>query len=119
MTIDRGTGDDSGIGFLIALEDIIRARIEDRAPESYVAALVAEGDRRIAQKLGEEAIELALAAAAGNAQEQIEEAADLVFHLLVLLNAKGIRLADVTKTLKKRHAEARHAGDKRQERHDS
>lgn len=106
MTTDQDIEQNSDIAFLIALEEIIQKRVESRSPESYVATLVAEGDRRVAQKLGEEAIELALAAAAGSAEEQIDEAADLVFHLLVLLNTKGIRLADVTRTLRQRHAAA-------------
>jgi len=75
-----------------------------KSPESYVASLVLAGDKRLAQKLGEEAVELALAAAAGDRPEQLEEAADLLFHLLVLLNAKGIRLEEVAGLLERRHA---------------
>ncbi|MGH8194962.1 MAG: phosphoribosyl-ATP diphosphatase [Woeseiaceae bacterium] len=110
MTIDRNQGIEPDIAFLIALEDIIRARFTDPSPDSYVATLVAGGDRRMAQKLGEEAVELALAAAAGDRREQLDEAADLLFHLLVLLHAKGLCLADVAKILEQRHAEASRAG---------
>jgi phosphoribosyl-ATP pyrophosphohydrolase/phosphoribosyl-AMP cyclohydrolase len=69
---------------------------------SYVSGLIRGGNRRLAQKVGEEAVELALAAAAGDRDEQVEEAADLLFHLLVLLNCNGIRLADVVQVLEQR-----------------
>jgi phosphoribosyl-ATP pyrophosphohydrolase/phosphoribosyl-AMP cyclohydrolase len=91
------------LDFLIALEEIIEERLASRPADSYVAKLAAAGERRLAQKLGEEAIELALAAAAGSKEEQREEAADLVFHLLVLLKAQGIRLADIAGILEQRH----------------
>ena len=91
------------IDFLTALEQIIRQRLEDRPEGSYTARLVAEGDKRVAQKVGEEAIELALAATAGNRDEQLDEAADLVYHLLVLLVAKGITLEELASALKARH----------------
>jgi phosphoribosyl-ATP pyrophosphohydrolase len=93
--------------FLTVLQDVIAERIRASSPESYVASLVAGGDKRLAQKLGEEAVELAIAVVAGDMEEQCEEAADLLFHLLVLLNAKGIQLADVEAVLKRRHASRR------------
>lgn len=89
--------------FLVELESIIRERIRRPLPDSYVTSLLRDGTRRQAQKVGEEAVELALAAAAGDPQEQLEEAADLLFHLLVLLNAGGLGLADVVTVLEKRH----------------
>lgn len=92
------------ISFLSRLEQIILERLEERSATSYTARLVASGDKRVAQKMGEEAIELALAATAGDKDEQLEEAADLVYHLLVLLNSKDIRLADVAQVLCRRHA---------------
>ncbi len=92
----------SNIEFLATLETVIRQRLEDRPDASYTAQLVASGDQRVAQKVGEEAIELVLAATAGNRSEQLEEAADLVFHLLVLLATKGLGLSDVCETLKQR-----------------
>lgn len=95
----------SDIGFLADLEEIIQQRLGEGSDESYTARLVASGDKRVAQKVGEEAIELALAATSGDKPEQMEEAADLVFHLLVLLNSKGIRLADVVNVLRARHSE--------------
>jgi phosphoribosyl-ATP pyrophosphohydrolase/phosphoribosyl-AMP cyclohydrolase len=94
----------AGIHFLEDLDELIRQRMAEKSPESYVASLVSAGDKRLAQKLGEEAVELALAVAAGDRAEQLEEAADLLFHLLVLLNAKGIRLEQVAALLEERHA---------------
>lgn len=91
------------IGFLNTLEDVIRQRIDERPDASYTAKLVASGDRRIAQKVGEEALELALAAVAGERGEQLDEAADLLYHLLLLLNRLGLTLADVALRLQQRH----------------
>jgi phosphoribosyl-ATP pyrophosphohydrolase len=91
------------IEFLIELEEVIRQRIAAPTEDSYTARLVASGDRRVAQKLGEEAVELAVATASGNREEQLDEAADLLYHLLVLLNSKSIRLADVSARLSERH----------------
>lgn len=92
------------ISFFVQLERVIRQRLANGSDESYTARLVASGDRRVAQKVGEEAVELALAAVAGSREEQLEEAADLLYHLLVLLNSRDIELADVAAVLKKRHA---------------
>ena len=92
-----------GFGFVGRLESIIRDRMERRPSKSYTANLLQQGEKRIAQKVGEESIELALAATAGNRSEQLEEAADLLFHLLVLLASKGITLAEVTEKLRQRH----------------
>lgn len=91
------------ISFLTELEEIIQQRISEGSEESYTSRLVASGDKRMAQKLGEEAVELALAAAAGDREEQLNEAADLLYHLIVLLNCKGIHLSDVAGELKRRH----------------
>lgn len=95
--------DSQNIKFLCDLERIIRSRLNESPASSYTAELVASGDKRVAQKVGEEAIELALAAIAGDRSEQLEEAADLIFHLLVLLTVKGIVLADVVDVLERRH----------------
>ncbi|MDH4072327.1 MAG: phosphoribosyl-ATP diphosphatase [Gammaproteobacteria bacterium] len=91
------------IGFLEELERIIRERLATGDESSYTARLAMAGDRRIAQKVGEEAVELALAAVAGSRDEQLEEAADLIYHLLVLLSRRDIRLADVAAVLTMRH----------------
>ena len=91
------------LSFLSQLEEIIQSRIDNPVAESYVSQLVASGEKRVAQKVGEEAVELSLAAVAGNSQEQLDEAADLVFHLLVLLRTKSLSLQQVTSTLQQRH----------------
>ena len=93
----------SDISFLTELETIIQQRLNEGTEESYTARLVASGDKRVAQKVGEEAVELALAAISGDRKEQLDEAADLVFHLLVLLHSKGLSLTDVSAVLKQRH----------------
>ena len=93
----------SDISFLSDLEIIIQQRLSDGSDESYTARLVASGDKRVAQKVGEEAVELALAATAGDRAEQLEEAADLMYHLIVLLGSKNILLSDVAEVLQKRH----------------
>ena len=92
------------IEFLETLETVIRERATARAGTSYTASLFAGGTRRIAQKVGEEAVELALAAAAGDGDEQLDEAADLLYHLLVLLAAKDLSLVDVADRLEQRHS---------------
>ena len=95
--------DNKDIGFLNTLEDVIRQRLSEQPASSYTAALAAAGDKRIAQKVGEEALELALAAVAGEREEQLNEACDLVYHLLVLLACKNLTLADVASQLRQRH----------------
>jgi phosphoribosyl-ATP pyrophosphohydrolase/phosphoribosyl-AMP cyclohydrolase len=91
------------ITFLLRLEEIIRDRMSNPSAASYTSQLVAAGDKKIAQKLGEEGVELALAAVAGDTDEQLNEAADLVFHLLVLLQQKGLSLGAVSSRLEQRH----------------
>jgi phosphoribosyl-ATP pyrophosphohydrolase len=92
------------IDFIAVLEAIVRERLAAGSEESYTARLAAAGTRRIAQKVGEEGVELALAAAAGTQQETIDEAADLIYHLIVLLTDRGLSLEDVAMRLKDRHA---------------
>lgn len=91
------------IEFLNELERVIRDRLSDAPHDSYTARLAAQGDKRMAQKVGEEAIEFALAAVASDWEEQLNEAADLVYHMLILLNAKELSLADVVSVLRERH----------------
>ncbi len=88
-----------GLGRLGLLERTINARAEG---EGYTGKLLGEGARRIAQKVGEEGVETALAGAAGTQAELCEEAADLLYHLAVLLKARGARLDDVMKVLESR-----------------
>ena len=91
------------LSFLTQLEEIIQSRIDNPVAESYISQLVESGEKRVAQKIGEEAVELSLAAVAGDSQEQLDEAADLVFHLLVLLRTKSLSLQNVSATLQRRH----------------
>ena len=95
------------IGFLPALERLIDARLSTRPEGSYTARLAAAGPLRIAQKVGEEGLELALAAAAEGDAKVLEEAADLFYHALVLLRSRGLRLEDVVAVLEARHARVR------------
>jgi phosphoribosyl-ATP pyrophosphohydrolase/phosphoribosyl-AMP cyclohydrolase len=91
------------LGFLSQLEQLIAQREQDRPEGSYTTQLFDDGIKRIAQKVGEEGVETALAAVAGDAEETISEAADLVYHLLVLLRAKKLPLSDVIECLQARH----------------
>lgn len=93
------------ISFIAELETIVQQRLQSGGDESYTARLVAAGTRRVAQKVGEEGVELALAAAGGNQQEIIDEAADLVYHLVVLLAERGLSLEDIATRLAARHTE--------------
>lgn len=92
------------IAFIAELESIVAQRIAAGSDASYTASLAAAGTKRIAQKVGEEGVELAIAAAAGSRQEIIDEAADLIYHLTVLLVEKDLSLGDVATRLKTRHA---------------
>jgi phosphoribosyl-ATP pyrophosphohydrolase len=87
---------------LARLEATIAARRAADPDSSYVAKLNAKGLNKIAQKLGEEATETVIAALAGDRSELVAEAADLLFHLIVLLNAKDVPLADVLTELDRR-----------------
>lgn len=89
--------------FLAELEAILDQRLRDRPEGSYVTRLTARGPRRVAQKVGEEGLETALALAAGDRDEALEEAADLLFHLMLGLRQVDLRLADVVAELARRH----------------
>ena len=91
------------LAFLAVLQEIIAARIASPRPDSYTARLLARGTRRVAQKVGEEGVELAIAAVTESKAEIIGEAADLLYHVLVLLQSKGLSLADVSAELERRH----------------
>jgi phosphoribosyl-AMP cyclohydrolase / phosphoribosyl-ATP pyrophosphohydrolase len=97
--------DDPGpqIGFLSELESVINTRKNQSAETSYTARLFEKGLSRIAQKVGEEAVECVIEAMKGDHEKLKEESADLLFHLLVLLNHQGLTLAEVTKVLEGRH----------------
>jgi phosphoribosyl-ATP pyrophosphohydrolase/phosphoribosyl-AMP cyclohydrolase len=92
------------LAFLGELQSVIRARIADRPPGSYTAKLLEEGIVRIAQKVGEEGLELALAGVAQSDEKIVAEAADLLYHALLLLEVKKLGLARVVAELARRHA---------------
>jgi len=85
------------------LERLVAERIAHPPPNSYTAKLIAEGPRRIAQKVGEEGVELALAAVAQGDAQIIAEAADLFYHVIVLLQSRHLSLEAVVAELKARH----------------
>jgi len=91
------------LGFLGTLSTIIDQRIGSDNNESYTKKLWAKGQNKIAQKVGEEGVETALAGRAGDIDELLDEASDLIFHLLVLLKARGLRLANLVQRLASRH----------------
>jgi len=93
------------LGFLAELDALVAERHAERPSGSYTTSLFEGGVRRIAQKVGEEGVESALAAVAQGDEELLGEAADLVFHLTVLLRARGLSLADAVAVLAKRHDE--------------
>jgi phosphoribosyl-ATP pyrophosphohydrolase/phosphoribosyl-AMP cyclohydrolase len=89
--------------FLADLERIIAQRIAEQPEGSYTARLVTQGPKRIAQKVGEEGLEVALAGASGEDRDVIAESADLLFHLLLLLKSRNLSLTQVVQELKSRH----------------
>jgi len=90
--------------FLFYLEEIISLRRHASPDESYVAKLFTKGVNKIAQKVGEEAVELVIESKDENKDLFLGEAADLLFHFLILLNAKGYNLQAVVKVLQQRHS---------------
>jgi phosphoribosyl-ATP pyrophosphohydrolase/phosphoribosyl-AMP cyclohydrolase len=91
------------IDFLITLQDLIDRRRQEMPEGSYTTSLFKKGINKIAQKVGEEAVELVIEAKDDSRELFLNEAADLVYHLLVLLTAKGYRIEDVVDILEKRH----------------
>jgi len=94
----------SRLSFLSQLESVIEQRVSERPEGSYTARLWAEGTTRMAQKVGEEGVEVALAAVTQGADKLVGEAADLIFHLTLLLKSRQLSLADVVAELERRHA---------------
>lgn len=90
--------------FLTELQDFINKRKEEMPEGSYTTKLFKDGVNKIAQKVGEEALETVIEATNGNSEHLIYEASDLLYHLLVLLTDKGLRIEDVAVELQKRHA---------------
>jgi phosphoribosyl-ATP pyrophosphohydrolase/phosphoribosyl-AMP cyclohydrolase len=98
-----GEDNNTSIAFLNKLEQIIEERKNADPSSSYVASLFAKGINKIAQKVGEEAVELVIEAKDNNEQLFLDESADLLFHYLILLQSKGYQLDDVVKVLAQRH----------------
>lgn len=92
------------LAFLSTLEAVITKRAAEQPEGSYTARLFAQGPRRIAQKIGEEGVEVALAAVSEGDDKLVSESADLVFHLLVMLKKRGLSLENVVAELQTRHA---------------
>ena len=98
-----GEDNNTSIAFLNKLEQIIAERKNADPSSSYVASLFTKGINKIAQKVGEEAVELVIEAKDNNEQLFLDESADLLFHYLILLQSKGYQLDDVVKVLAQRH----------------
>ena len=89
--------------FLSELQDFIEKRHEEMPEGSYTTTLFQKGINRMAQKVGEEAVETVIEATNGTEDRLIYEASDLIYHLIVLLTSKGLRIDDLARELKKRH----------------
>jgi phosphoribosyl-AMP cyclohydrolase / phosphoribosyl-ATP pyrophosphohydrolase len=94
---------DNNIGFLVALQNVIDSRKKEMPDGSYTTGLFKKGINKIAQKVGEEAVELIIEAKDNNKELFLNESADLLYHLLVLLTEKGYRIEEVIKVLEERH----------------
>lgn len=93
----------TSIAFLGKLEAVVAQRATEKPDASYTAKLLSRGINKVAQKVGEEGVETALAGVNEPDQKVIEESADLLFHLLVLLRARGLPLSQVVQELERRH----------------
>ncbi|MDH3711220.1 MAG: bifunctional phosphoribosyl-AMP cyclohydrolase/phosphoribosyl-ATP diphosphatase HisIE [Cyclobacteriaceae bacterium] len=93
----------ASFSFLLTLQNIIRSRKENPSSESYTSSLIQSGTNKIAQKVGEEAVEVVIEATNQNLEKLHEESADLVFHLMVLLEQQGSSLKQVIEVLRSRH----------------
>jgi phosphoribosyl-ATP pyrophosphohydrolase/phosphoribosyl-AMP cyclohydrolase len=105
-----GEADAPGLGRIARLERTIAERAAADPSESWTAKLIAQGPKRIAQKVGEEGVETALAGVAGPDEELASEAADLIYHLLVLLHARNMVFQDVLDVLASRAEAAKDSG---------
>lgn len=92
------------IEFLTELQELVEERRQEMPEGSYTTKLFEEGINKIAQKVGEEAVELIIEAKDNNSELFLNEAADLLYHLIVLLTEKGFTLEDVVEILEKRHS---------------
>lgn len=96
-------GEETGKGFVYELEQIINQRIENNVNDSYTNQLYSKGINKVAQKVGEETVELIIEAKDDNIELFKNEAADLLYHLLILLKAKSTNLQSIEEVLQKRH----------------
>ena len=96
-------GEQPAKGFLYRLEEILNNRLDEGSTGSYTSRLFSEGTRKIAQKVGEEAVELVIESMGDNNGLFKNEAADLLYHLLVLLRAKSVSLPEIEEVLLSRH----------------
>jgi phosphoribosyl-AMP cyclohydrolase / phosphoribosyl-ATP pyrophosphohydrolase len=103
---DEVASDAAGLSFLMRLESVIAQRISDRPEGSYTARLWSEGPTRIAQKVGEEGVEVALAAVTQEDERLVGESADLLYHLALLLKSRNLSLTTVVRELEQRHKES-------------
>lgn len=94
---------EADINFLSYLQDFISQRFEDMPEGSYTTSLFEKGINRMAQKVGEEAVETVIEATNGTDERLIYEASDMIYHLIVLLTSKGMRIEDLARELKTRH----------------
>ncbi|MEZ9996887.1 bifunctional phosphoribosyl-AMP cyclohydrolase/phosphoribosyl-ATP diphosphatase HisIE [Vibrio lentus] len=100
---DGDKQEESQMVWLHQLEQLLAARKDADPESSYTASLYARGTKRISQKVGEEGVEVALAATSGDKAELVCESADLIYHLMVLLQDQGLSMNDVVNKLKERH----------------
>ncbi|CAK2128511.1 bifunctional phosphoribosyl-AMP cyclohydrolase/phosphoribosyl-ATP diphosphatase HisIE [Vibrio crassostreae] len=100
---DGDKQEESQMVWLHQLEQLLAARKDADLESSYTASLYARGTKRISQKVGEEGVEVALAATSGDKAELVCESADLIYHLMVLLQDQGLSMNDVVNKLKERH----------------
>ena len=98
-----GEKNEEAIMFLKYLQNFIERRRQEMPEGSYTTSLFMKGINRMAQKVGEEAVETVIEATNGTDDRLIYEASDLIYHLIVLLTSKGMRIEDLAKELKKRH----------------
>lgn len=93
----------TSLGFIRELQDVVQGRFKEMPEGSYTTKLFNSGTPRMAQKVGEEAVETVIEAMKGDNERLIYEASDLIYHLLVLLTSKGLSIADLETELEKRH----------------
>ena len=98
-----GEAPGNGLEFVLELQDLLKSRKQNLPENSYTAKLFSKGSGKIAQKIGEEAVELVIEAMDSNDERLLEEAADLLFHMMILLTDRGYGLGDVVRVLESRH----------------